>query len=1016
MKPPRTISLGTLLAVASVAVALPAVLGWEWGGWPGLLLAVALSAAAAAWIGRRTGRKLAALPGGTEESLRVSPVEEIRELGRAWDEAVQRLDRVFAAQREFTANAAHQLRTPLAALRVAGEAALRSPEHEGEEWREAMGVMLEEAGRTSELVDQLLTLARAESGRLPVESTQERLEALVRPVLEWLQPLAAERDQQLEWQPEGDWSVWVDANLFRLALENLVGNALRYSPPGSAVAVRTQLLAGGGVSVDVVDEGPGVAPDEVDRLFERFYRGRGLDTPGTGLGLPLARWAVEAFGGRLTAETRLGRGCVFRIFCPEGEGGSVASTVRRGPVAEVGEEWVSQVPPVQVLARLHSGREGLAAEEARRRRVEAGRNELRDEAMPAWPLLAWRTLRTPFNGVLLVAITLSLLLGEPGPAAVMSVMVLLGSGLRLWQERRAKLAIAQLERSVELHARVSRPGAAAPQDVPVGDLVVGDIVHLSAGDMVPADVRLVAARDLTVVENTLTGESGTVPKSAMTSDPGDRARGNLCFGGTHVAGGSGVGVVFATGARTRLARLAERWPAVERPSEFASGVARVSWLLLGSMALLLPAVFLLNGMFRGDWTTGAFVFGLAVAVGLTPELLPMIVNVNLARAASVLARHGLIAKSLPSVHALGSIDVLGVGLARLREGPQVLAELESEGLTCKIFTSAEAAEAAAAVEQAGWTDALLVSGGEVATLDDTALAAVVPRGRVFAALSPRDKERVVLALRQAGHRVGFVGESAADANALRAADVGLAADDAADLARDCASVVLAPAGWTGLPEGVREGRRAFGNILKYIKITASSNLGNALSVVLAVFFLPFRPILAIQLLLQNLLYDLTQFLLPWDRVDREFLRRPRAWSADSIARFMLVFGPLSCAFDLATFAVLWFGFAANSAAGSALFHTGWFTVGLLTQLMIVHVLRTRHRPFFKFPATKVVLAAGALAAVIGLALPYSPLAAALGFTALPWMFYGWVALVLVAYAAAAGWAKSRYIRATGHWL
>jgi magnesium-transporting ATPase (P-type) len=732
--------------------------------------------------------------------------------------------------------------------------------------------------------------------------------------------------------------------------------------------------------------------------------------------LPLARWAVEAFGGRLTAETRLGRGCVFRIFCPEGEGGSVASTVRRGPVAEVGEEWVSQVPPVQVLARLHSGREGLAAEEARRRRVEAGRNELRDEAMPAWPLLAWRTLRTPFNGVLLVAITLSLLLGEPGPAAVMSVMVLLGSGLRLWQERRAKLAIAQLERSVELHARVSRPGAAAPQDVPVGDLVVGDIVHLSAGDMVPADVRLVAARDLTVVENTLTGESGTVPKSAMTSDPGDRARGNLCFGGTHVAGGSGVGVVFATGARTRLARLAERWPAVERPSEFASGVARVSWLLLGSMALLLPAVFLLNGMFRGDWTTGAFVFGLAVAVGLTPELLPMIVNVNLARAASVLARHGLIAKSLPSVHALGSIDVLGVGLARLREGPQVLAELESEGLTCKIFTSAEAAEAAAAVEQAGWTDALLVSGGEVATLDDTALAAVVPRGRVFAALSPRDKERVVLALRQAGHRVGFVGESAADANALRAADVGLAADDAADLARDCASVVLAPAGWTGLPEGVREGRRAFGNILKYIKITASSNLGNALSVVLAVFFLPFRPILAIQLLLQNLLYDLTQFLLPWDRVDREFLRRPRAWSADSIARFMLVFGPLSCAFDLATFAVLWFGFAANSAAGSALFHTGWFTVGLLTQLMIVHVLRTRHRPFFKFPATKVVLAAGALAAVIGLALPYSPLAAALGFTALPWMFYGWVALVLVAYAAAAGWAKSRYIRATGHWL
>jgi magnesium-transporting ATPase (P-type)/signal transduction histidine kinase len=1014
-KPTRTISLGLLLAAATLPVAVLAVLGLKWGGWPGLVAGVLSSAAAAWWIGGRVGRCLTTLPDGVDAMRHESRIGEIRALVRAWDETVRRLDRVSAAQRDFTANAAHQLRTPLAALRVAGEAALRSPRVDAEGLRDAVGAMLEEAGRTSELVDQLLTLARAESGRLPVETTRERIESLVQPVLDWLQPLAEERKQKLEWQPGGDWSVWVDATLFRLALENLVGNALRYSPPGSAVVVRTQVLAGGGISVDVIDEGPGVAPDEVDRLFERFYRGRDGESPGSGLGLPLARWAVEAFGGRLTAESRLGCGCVFRIFCPEGESGLKAPP-RRGPVPEVAEEWAARATPAQVLSHLHSGREGIADGEAERRRAECGRNELRGEGAPSWPVLAWRSLITPFNGVLLAATVLSILLKEPGPATILSMMVLLGSGLRLWQERRARIAIENLERSVELHARVIRPGWASSREIPVTDLVPGDMVHLEAGDMVPADMRLVAARDLSVLENTLNGEGRTEMKWAVTSGSGDHSKANLCFSGTHVATGSGAGVVIATGVRTRLAKAAASRPAARPPSEFEMGVRRVSWLLLGSMAALLPLVFVLYGVLEGDWTTGAFVFGLAVAVGLTPELLPMIVNVNLARGASLLARRGIIAKSLPSVHALGAMDVICLDPARLRAGRSLIGELERAGVACKILTDRDRVEAESAAMEAGWTNPACLSGSDLENLADEEIVEAVRRADVFSSLGPRDKERVVSALRQAGHRVGFFGETATDANALRAADVGFALDTAADLARGCAGVILTANGWTGLPEGVREGRQAFGNILKYIKITASSNLGNALSVALAAFFLPFRPILAIQLLLQNLLYDLTQFVLPWDRVDRDFLERPRAWSALSIGRFMLLFGPLSCAFDLATFTVLWFFFAADSVENAALFHTGWFTVGLLTQLMIVHVLRTGRTAFFKTPATRSVLVAGGIAATLGLLLPYTPAAPALGLTPMPWAFFVWTGVVLASYAAAATWVKSRTIRSTGQWL
>ncbi len=949
-----------------------------------------------------------------EELPDAHPVREIRELACRLGEARREIHRVFQSQRDFTAHAAHELRTPLAALRVAGESALRSDQEDA--LRDALGGMLEEAERTERVIDRLLLLARAESGQMEVRPKQWLLSDLIEPVVELLEPLAEAKGQRILRPEMTDWSVFCDAELFRLVLENLLSNAIRHSGENTEIAVQVSRWPTGGVAIDVVDDGPGVPPGDEERIFDPFHRGRGASAAGTGLGLPIARWAADAFGGKVVFERRLGHGAVFRLLCPETEWDHFESA-QIPEVQGIEEEWATSAPPSQLMIRLGVTRAGLPSYEAAQRGQRHGKNTVRhgEESHPL--LRLWRVLLSPFNGVLAISICLSLLLGEGGAAAVMTAMVILGTALRFWQESRAHGAIRALERSIRLESLVSRPEVGAPVAVAVEDLVPGDIVHLRAGDMVPADLRLLSCDGLEVSEATFTGESGVVKKSATSLGDFAPAVSNICYFGTHVAKGTGTGVVFATGSRTRLNDLTHREERRRPPGPFEQGVRQVSLALLSFMAVLVPVVFFINGALKGNWTE-ALLFGLAAAIGLTPELLPMIVNVNLARAATALSRRGVIFRFLPAVQELGSIDVLCLeptnSSGRVAED---LKELRRSGIQIVLVSAEPLDRVRSLAQEADVSTAKPMTGAEVSGLSDEALAGLIKTTGIFSEMGPLDKARVVAAFRENGaRRVGFFGHGADDAKALREADVGIVASSAAALSRECAEVVLSEEQLGILVEAIQEGRTAFGNILKYIKITASSNLGNAVSVVLASLILPFLPMRAVQLLAQNLLYDLTQFLLPWDRVDEKFRRHPRAWSSDSIVRFMLVFGPVSCIFDLLTFAVIWWGIGAQSPEQAALFHTGWFTVGLLTQLMIVHVLRTGNSVWQSPPATAPVVLATFLAAIVGVALPHTPIAPLLGFDLLPAWFFAWVAFVLLAYATTAELVKRWYVRKSGQWL
>lgn len=996
------------------------------------LILVATFAALGAWLGVRWGEDLNAWQGRLnsvrEGELPELPGARIREweaFRDSWDQVRQKTKRIFQTQKEFTANAAHELRTPLAALRLTGEGLFQG-NPDTNEVKETVGAMLEEADRVQRLVDQLLMLARAESGRIPIEADYLNLREVVDEVVEVREVLAEDRGQEIQVEADGNWSVWADRNLLRLAFDNLLANALRHSPAKSRVFIRIRRRSEGGIALEVQDAGSGLTPGQEDAVFERFYRGPGAVVgEGFGLGLPISRWAVEAFGGSLAAHNaKEGPGAQFTLLCPETEWDHFARTKGTGTRdgwQEVEEEWVVEAAPGQVLARMESAPQGLSETEVARRREVVGANRFRNLLERSYGYLFRQACQTPFNGILLVCIILSLVLGETRPAAVMGLMVVLSTGLRFWQERRSQEAARALEKMVAVTAAVARPEVpGGPGQVAVEDLVPGDVVHLTPGDMVPADLRLLSAQGLEVSETTFTGDGSPVSKTARSLSLDEDSRiveeaENLCFLGTHVVRGAGVGVVLSTGKRTRMGRSAARLFRPPPESEFQRGVQRVSWLLLTFMAALVPTVLLLNGILLGNWTE-ALLFALAVAVGLTPELLPVMVNVNLARAARALAGRGLIIKNLPAVHSLGSMDVLCLDENVLKgEVQEHVPLLLSLGVRAILLTGEDAASAQAIARAAGLPLATVLTGGELAGLSETEARRVLAEPKVLAGLLPADKARVVRLLRMNGFRVGFLGDKAGDANALREADVGIATENGSDLARAMAEVIMTGKDLAVLVEGVREGRIAFGNVLKYIKITASSNFGNAFSVVLASLVLPFLPMRAVQLLTQNLLYDFLQFCVPWDRVDREFRYRPRPWSADSIGRFMLIFGPLSSVFDLATFAFLWFVIGANTVADQAIFQTGWFLVGILTQVFIFFVLRTGGLPFWVERASPPVALAGIMVAGVALVLPWTPFGTWLGFVSLPPWYLLWVGFILLSYATSAQIAKMVYRRKWRSW-
>lgn len=864
------------------------------------------------------------------------------------------------------------------------------------------------------------------------------------------------------------------------------------------------------------------------------------------------------------------------------------------------------------LARLSSQHSGLTQHDAAERLREYGKNQVASETVPPalWQLL--QAFNNPFIWVLMALAAISFVTdyllplrkGEETDLAdvsVMLIMVALSGLLRFWQEYRTNKAAQALQSLVRTIATVIRRSSDTAQavrmEIALQDVVPGDIIFLSAGDMIPADVRLLSSRDLFVSQAALTGEA--IPVEKYHRAPEGQADETLqhpdvlnapaiCLMGTSVASGTATAVVVATGNQTWFGSLAKSVVGSRPQTAFDRGVNSVSGLLIRFMLVMVPVVFFINGFTKGDWGD-ALMFALAVAVGLTPEMLPMIVSANLAKGAVAMSRRKVVVKRLNAIQNFGAMDVLctdktgtltqdriileqhldahgrnneqvlqlawlnsrhqtGVrnlmdrailrfcqgnlavsGLWRYRKidelpfdferrrlsivvadessqqtlickgavdemlavssdwmdagerrvldaaarrrwcqqvdtlnqqgfrvlligyrdlgdmplhlplrkeeerdltllglltfldpakesARQALAALHEQGVTVKVLTGDNAVITRKICRDVGLDAGEPLCGSEIERLDEQQLSRLVEARTLFCRLTPQHKSRVLQALQRNGHTVGFLGDGINDAPALRDADIGISVDTATDIAKESADIILLEKDLMVLEQGVINGRETFGNIIKYLNMTASSNFGNVFSVLVASAFIPFLPMLAIHLLVQNLMYDLSQLALPWDKMDKAFLRKPRKWDAKNIGRFMLWIGPTSSLFDISTFFIMWHVFAASSVEHQALFQSGWFVEGLLSQTLVVHMLRTRAIPFVQSRAALPVLLMTGLVMILGIYLPFSPVGQWIGLIPLPGSYFPWLVVTLFGYCVVAQGMKRLYIRRFGQWF
>ncbi len=874
-----------------------------------------------------------------------------------------------------------------------------------------------------------------------------------------------------------------------------------------------------------------------------------------------------------------------------------------------------------ILSKFQSSLSGLTQENAKSRLEEYGKNEVAREKVPSVFMQLLMAFNNPFIFVLLILAVVSFVTdfwlplqkGEETDLTsiiIILTMVSLSGLLRFWQEFRSNKAAEALKSMIRTTATVlRRPHKDMnPEhfEIPLSEIVPGDIVFLSAGDMIPADIRLIESRDLFVSQAVLTGESIPVEKydtlgavSQKTTDEINASDidkdnvldvNNVCFMGTNVVSGTAKAIVVATGADTHFGSLAKSIVGSRAETSFDRGVNSVSWLLIRFMLIMVPIVFVINGISKGDWGDAAL-FALAVAVGLTPEMLPMIVSANLAKGAVGMAKRKVVVKRLNAIQNFGAMDILctdktgtltqdkiilehhldshgqidpavlelawlnsyyqsgmknlmdkaiirfteektsvkkvGVGLYKKidelpfdfvrrrlsvvvqngnddhlmickgaveemlsisryvyqdgeylpldekrkqelielahnynKEGFRVLAvglknisasqtktqysvqdetdlairgfltfldppkesayeaisALNEHGVGVKVLTGDNEIITIKVCREVGLEPGTPLLGTEIEKMDDDELKEQIEQRTIFAKLTPLQKSRIIRLLQENGHTVGFLGDGINDAPALRDADVGISVDTATDIAKESADIILLEKSLMVLEEGVICGRETFGNIMKYLNMTASSNFGNIFSVLVASAFLPFLPMLAIHLLIQNLLYDISQLSLPWDKMDDEFLQKSRKWDAQNIKRFMIWIGPTSSIFDITTYALMWFVFSANSVEVQSLFHSGWFIEGLLSQTLVVHMLRTQKIPFVQSTAAFPVIVMTLLIMIVGIYIPFSPIGSLIGLAPLPWSYFPWLIATLLSYCIVAQLMKRIYIKRFGQWF
>jgi P-type Mg2+ transporter len=849
----------------------------------------------------------------------------------------------------------------------------------------------------------------------------------------------------------------------------------------------------------------------------------------------------------------------------------------------------------EVYARLGTRAEGLSAAEAHERIDRYGPNILAKDRRVGIARLLWRAVLNPLVLLLGALAAISFATGDPSSGVVMLAMIVLSVGLKLIQEARADNAAAKLRAMISVTASVLRDGTV--REIPLAQLVPGDVVQLTAGDMIPGDVRIVRAKDLFVIQGSLTGESYPVEKTAAPSGAAGNAVApvelrNVAFLGTSVESGTASAVVVATGKNTYLGCMAESLQAPQPQTSFDRGIAQFTWLMLRFMAVMVPLVFVINGLTKGDWVQ-AFFFALAVAVGLTPEMLPMIVTVCLSKGAVAMGRKKVIVKRINSIQNLGAMDVLctdktgtlttdQVVLERycnvmLREDAGVLAlaylnshfqtglknildravlahtealaeaevaqftkvdempfdfqrrimsvvvrtpegrdriiskgapeslfsrcksadiegtlvpldqrhleqltkeyevlnadgfrvlaiatkdleahgavaadataygkedeqdlvlrgyvafldppkegagaaiaALRRHGISIKVLTGDNELVARKICREVGLPSETVLMGDQVEKMGADELADAAEKTTLFARVSPAHKQRVIKALQSRGHTVGFMGDGINDAPALHSADVGISVDTAVDIAKEAADMILLEKSLAVLDEGVIEGRRVFSNIIKYVRMGASSNFGNMFSVLGASMFVPFLPMLPIQILANNLLYDIGQTTIPTDAVDPEQIETPRRWDLSGLTRFVLLIGPCSSVFDYTTFYVMLYIFKcwnvstpAAASHSASLFQTGWFVESLLTQTLIIHVIRTNKIPLLQSRSSVPVLVTSLIIMAIGIVLPYSPVGPYLGFTTLPALYWPLLGATLLSYMLLTQGAKVLLLR------
>ena len=862
----------------------------------------------------------------------------------------------------------------------------------------------------------------------------------------------------------------------------------------------------------------------------------------------------------------------------------------------------------ELLQFFHSTDHGMEEEQVEQAREQYGENSISYGKKTPFIVEVLKAYITPFTLVLIALGVISFIteyvLAAPGDkdlfgVAIIFTMVIVSGTMTLIQSVRSNQAAEKLKSLVKVTAAVKRNGKYT--EISMEEIVCGDLVRLSAGDMIPADMRLLSAKDLFISQAALTGESYPVEKQAHAYEDAtlsETSYDNLAFMGSNVISGSAEGIIISVGNQTLFGHVAQTLSEKPIKSSFEIGIHKTSMLLIKFMALMAPTVIVINGFTKGDWLE-AFLFGLSVAVGLTPEMLPMIVTTNLVKGASVMANKGTVIKNLNAIQNFGAIDVLctdktgtltqdkiileyhmdcegkeddrvlrhaylnsyyQTGLKNLldvaiieeaketlatdsinyrkvdeipfdferrrmsvvvedvagktqmitkgaieemlsissyidlggvvspltkelresvlakvkdlnedglrvigvaqKTNPSVVGEfsvkdesemvligylafldppkettkqalkaLKDHGVAVKVLTGDNELVTRSVCRQVGLEINELITGEKISEMNDRELAQVAEDHEVFVKLNPQQKARLTTALRQNGHTVGFLGDGINDAPAMKVADIGISVDTAVDIAKESADVILLEKDLTILEKGLLSGRETFGNIMKYIKTTASSNFGNMFSVLIASTFLPFLPMLPLQILFLNLIYDVSCISLPWDQMDKEYLTEPKKWKASSIGKFMVYFGPTSSIFDITTYLLMYFVICPAVVGGNfhsldakqqvvfiALFHAGWFVESLWTQTLVLHALRTPKIPFLQSNATFAMFIITTLGIVVGSILPFTGFGAELGLLPLSGTYWIWLIVTVLAYLALVTMVKKVYIKKFGELL